>query len=372
MSKTKLAVLGASYLQLPLVEKARSLGIEVHCFAWDNDDAVCKPVADHFYDISVLEQDMILDKCREIAIDGITTIATDICVPTICYVAEALGLISNSYDSALYATNKAMMRQRFFEHGVSSPRFVRVNDSAEIPVSFNFPVIVKPTDRSGSRGVTKVEDSSALRSAITRACAESLEKKCVVEEFVDGSEVSVESISWQGRHTILAITDKVTTGEPYFVELEHHQPSALSDDIQQRIRTETIKALDALGVNYGAGHSEFKITADGQIYIIEVGARMGGDFIGSHLVPLSTGYDFVKGVIDVALNRFSVPIVETAGFAGVYFLSSETRHLMPYFYQNNAFDIDKKMMSDSLKNIRNSNDRSGYLIYQSDARIVLN
>lgn len=369
---SKLAVLGASYLQLPLVVKAKSLGIEVHCFAWDSDEAVCKPVADFFYNISVLEQEQILEQCRAIGIDGITTIATDICVPTICYVAQKLGLVSNSYESALHSTNKAMMRQRFFERHVSSPRFVTVAKFTDVALEeFSYPVIVKPTDRSGSRGVTKVEDASQLEMAVERGAAESFEKKCVVEEFIDGVEISVESISWQGQHTILAITDKVTTGEPYFVELEHHQPSALAEAIQDRIKTETIKALDALDIRYGAGHSEFKITADGRIFIIEVGARMGGDFIGSHLVPLSTGYDFVEGVIDVALNRFKIPTIKNSGFAGVYFLCNETRNLLPYFYQQNAFDFDKKMLHPELKDIRNSNDRSGYLIYKSDRRVEL-
>ncbi len=369
----KLAILGASYLQLPLVMKAKSMQIETHCFAWDNDDAVCKAEADFFYDISVLDKEAILEKCRIIGIDGITTIATDICIPTVCFVAERLALVSNSYESSVFCTNKALMRERFAANGVQSPKFLAVSTFNESDFSaFRFPVIVKPTDRSGSRGVEKVGAIAQLQKAIDRAQAESFEKKCVVEEFVSGDEVSVEAISWEGSHRILAITDKVTTGEPYFVELEHHQPSALPESIQDKIRAATLKALDALEIKFGASHSEFKITPEGEVVCIEIGARMGGDFIGSHLVQNSTGFDFLKAVIDVALNRFEFTNIENdTKYSGVYFLSKEREKLLPYFYADNAFDFEKKVLNAELKSIENSNDRSGYLIYLSDEKVNL-
>lgn len=98
---------------------------------------------------------------------------------------------------------------------------------------------------------------------------------------------------------------------------------------------------------------------------------MGGDFIGSHLVELSTGYDFLKGVIDVALNQFQQPFSKKSKYAGVYFLCKETEHLLPFFKQKNDFDFQKDIQNLELKNITNSNDRSGYLIYQDNKRIEL-
>lgn len=368
----KLAILGASYLQQPLVEKANQMGIETHCFAWDNDLAICKSIANFFYPISVLEKEQILAKCLEIGINGITTIATDICVPTIAFVAENMKLVSNSYLSAIIATNKAKMRTAFEKANVNSPKSFCIENSDLFEASkFNYPLIVKPTDRSGSRGVSKVYNTSELKNAVERSLQESLEKKVVIEEFIEGVEVSVESISWQGKHHILTITDKVTTGEPYFVELEHHQPSLLASEIQDEIKKETIKALNALEIQYGASHSEFKITAEGKVYAIEVGARMGGDFIGSDLVFLSTGYDFVKGVLEVALGEFNKPIVSNNMFSGVFFLSKETEHYLDYFIHTNEFDYKKKYVQTELKNIKESNDRSGYLIYQATKKIQL-
>ena len=168
---------------------------------------------------------------------------------------------------------------------------------------FKFPLIVKPTDRSGSRGVEKVLVPVQLEEAISRARKESFEHKAIIEEFVTGREISVEAISNEGQHTILQITDKVTTGAPFFVELEHHQPSSLPENIKDRVRRVVLKALDALHVKNGASHAEFKIDEDGNIGIIEIGARMGGDCIGSDLVKISTGNNFVRMVIDVALGK---------------------------------------------------------------------
>ena len=366
----KLAILGASYLQKPLIEKAKEMGIETHCFAWDNDLAVCKNISDFFYPISVLEKEQLLVKCKEIGIDGITTIATDICVPTIAFIAENLNLISNSYKSSIIATNKAKMRLAFEDANVNSPKSICLENTKLInELNLSFPLIVKPTDRSGSIGVSKVYNEIELKNAIDRGLEESLENKVVIEEFIEGVEVSVESISWQGNHHILVITDKVTTGEPYFVELAHHQPSALSNEIQEKIKSETLKALNALEVKFGASHSEFKITNEGKVYAIEVGARMGGDFIGSDLVYLSTGYDFVKGVIDVSLGKFSLPIIKNNKYSGVYFLSKNSEKLVPIFNQTNQFEVKKEIFNTNLLEINNSNDRSGYLIYQSNEKV---
>ncbi|WP_225875161.1 ATP-grasp domain-containing protein [Flavobacterium bernardetii] len=366
----KLAIIGASYLQLPLVEKAKEMGIETHCFAWP-EGAVCKEIADYFYPISILEKEAILKQCIEINIDGITTIATDMAVPTICYVAEKMNLISNSFVSSLASTNKSEMRTAFKKGNCSIPKFIEASNSEVTIEGFKFPLIVKPVDRSGSRGVTKIMFESELSSAINYAITESFCKKAIVEEYIEGDEVSVESISWKGNHIILAITDKITTGAPHFVELAHHQPSGLPKEIQDKIKTETIKCLNALEVNFGAGHSEFKITSTGDVYVIEVGARMGGDFIGSHLVELSTGYDFLEGVINIALGKHETPILKDNNFSGVYFLCKETEQILPYFSQENNFDVQKEIQNPSLKNSTNSNDRSGYLIYQAKNKVCI-
>ena len=371
--KSKLAILGASYLQRPLFEKAKQMGIETHCFAWE-EGAVCKDICDYFYPISVLDKDAILEVCSNVKIDGITTIATDICIPTISYVAENLNLVSNSLESSFISTNKGEMRKAFELSKINSPKFkITSHFEQNVADDFNYPIIVKPIDRSGSRGITKILNNESLEKAVSLSIKESIMGSAVIEEFVEGVEVSVESISWMGKHTVLAITDKITTNAPHFVELEHHQPSLLPKKIKDRIIDVTINTLKSLLIEYGASHSEFKITNSGEIYAIEVGARMGGDYIGAHLVELSTGYDYIKGVIDIALNKFIEPENhnQDSSYSGVYFLSKETERLLPYFERNEDYVIEKKIMNTNLKFLKESNDRSGFIIYKSSKKIKL-
>lgn len=357
---------------MPLVEKAKEMGVESICFAWE-EGAVCKDVCDRFYPVSTVDKDAILKICQEIKIDGITTIASDVAVLTVNYVAEKMGLVGNPDKYSETATNKYLMRQCFMDNNVPSPKFCLTEGSIPATVSsFHYPVIVKPTDRSGSRGVEKVDAPVDLQAAIERACNESFQKKAVIEEFVEGREISVESISYKGKHYILQITDKVTTEAPFFVELEHHQPSTLPDEVQQRAKDIVLNALDALHIVYGASHAELKITKEGDIRVIEIGARMGGDFIGSDLVKLSTGYDFLKGVINVAFGDFEEPILLEHKCSGVYFLCKETESILPIIQNSAQYpEIIKAEVTDqTLRNIECSADRSGYLIYQGDNKIL--
>ena len=368
----KLAIIGASYLQLPLVRKAKEMGIETFCFAWA-DGAVCKDEADHFYPIDVKEKEQIYQKCKEVEIDGITTIAADLPVATINYVASRLGLISNPIEFTETTTNKYLMRQCFLANNIPSPQFALVDDINHYHINgFQFPLIIKPTDRSGSKGVKKVLDPTQVDSAIKRAQNESFEHKAIIEEFVTGCEISVESISYKGEHHILQITDKVTTGAPFFVELEHHQPSSLSEETKIAVKGIVQNALNALHIEYGASHAELKIDENGVIKVIEIGARMGGDFIGSDLVRLSTGYDFLKGVIEVALGVFQEPLITEHAYSGVYFLSEETKRLKSIIvnWQSNPCIVKAEETNTQLRKLECSGDRSGYLIYKANHKIL--
>lgn len=367
----KLAVIGASYLQLPLVRKAKETGLEVHCFAWE-EGAVCKGIADYFYPVSVIKHEQILKICQEVKIDGICTIASDVASPTVAYIAEKMGLTANPYDSAVCANNKFLMRNALLAGGIPCPQYEMVKSVGEAKgINWNFPLIVKPSDRSGSLGVTKVLNHEELNTAIERAISFSFKREAMVEEFVEGREISVEFISYKGRHWPLQITDKITTGAPHFVELEHHQPADLSQEQFELIYALTSNALDALGITNGASHSEFIVKDDGTIYAIEIGARMGGDFIGSDLVRLSTGYDFLKGVIDVALGEFEEPVKTETKHSGVYFLTKETANIKNVIehYEDFSEIVKAEVTNDELRNVQCSADRSGYFVYQSSRRV---
>lgn len=371
-----LAIIGASYLQLPMVQRAKEMGIRTICFAWA-EGAVCKDVADTFYPVSIVEKEQILEICKQERIDGICTIASDTAAPTVAYVAEQMGLVGNSYEASLKANNKILMRNAFAAANVPSPLFKCLTQGVSEVVNegiseMPLPLIIKPSDRSGSLGVVKVEKEEDLLPAIKAAQEYSFKHEAIVEQFIEGREISVEFISYQGIHYPLQITDKVTTEAPHFVEIAHHQPADLTKAQYEEIYELTKRALTALGVTNGASHSEYRITNDGKIYVMEIGARMGGDFIGSDLVQLSTGYDFLRGVIEVALGIFNPPQLTEHNYSGVYFLSEATAHLKPIMEKRSLPEIVQAEITDpNLRPLTCSGDRSGYLIYKSNKKLNL-
>ena len=198
------------------------------------------------------------------------------------------------------------MRKTFMNAGIPTPKFMRIHKGEELEAvhEMRLPLIVKPTDRSGSRGIYKLTSFDQLKESVENACAESFEQCAIIEEFIEGEEYSCECISQSGIHHCLAITKKFTTGAPHFIEIGHMEPSGLDGLTCEKVKEQVYHALDALHVQCGASHSEFKVDPEsGEIRIIEIGARMGGDCIGSDLVYLSTGYDFVKMVIQTATGQ---------------------------------------------------------------------
>jgi biotin carboxylase len=370
----KLAIIGASYLQLPLIKKAKEMGIETHVFAWE-EGAVGKDYSDYFYPISIVEKERILSICRDIEIDGITSIASDLAVITVNYIANKLNLVGNSNFSTKVMTNKYLMREQLNKIGLPSPKFVLVKNSKNLKKlnNFNFPLIVKPTDRSGSRGITKINSQDKLYSAIERALAYSFSNTVIIEEFIEGKEISVETISFNGKHYHLAITDKITTGSPYFVELEHKQPSTFVNICEENIIKIVKDALNVLEFKNGASHCELIISKNNEINIVEVGGRMGGDFIGSDLVQLSIGYDFLQGVIDVSLGNFNPPNhIEYNYYSGVRFYNNNEDGIVTSITNNSFFNKDDVVkeelnikIGDKVSSLKESSDRFGYYIYQS-------
>lgn len=302
MEKKKLGIIGASYLQAPLIQKAKDMGIETHVFAWAAND-IGEEIADFFYPISIVDKEEILEKCKDLRIDGICTIASDLAAITVGYIADKMNLIGNTWDCVITSTNKHLMRMRFDEKQDPSPKSLQVFSAEDLKgKKLQYPVIIKPSDRSGSRGITKVYSEKKLTKAVDYALSQSFEKTALVEEYAEGQEYSVEYISFEGKHYFLALTHKYTTGAPHFVETGHLEPAPVSDERLARIQAVVSHALNSLGIQYGASHTELKIDSNGIIRLIEIGGRMGGDFIGSDLVYLSTGIDFVGDVIRIALG----------------------------------------------------------------------
>lgn len=366
--KKKLVIIGANDFQNPLILKAKELGYETHVFAWQ-DGSVGERTSDYFYPISIVEKEQILEQCREIKPDGIASIGSDLAVVTVNYVAEKLGLAGNPTSITKQCTNKFCMRQALQNYGVPTPRFDILSETDEIDIGrYHFPVIVKPTDRSGSRAITKLSSAEGLREAVREACEVSFEKKAIIEEYIEGKEYSCECISSHGKHYFLAVTKKYTTGSPHYIETGHMEPADLTREQEEKVKERVFQSLNALGIQNGASHSEFKIGPDGEIGMIEIGARMGGDCIGSDLVYLSTGNDFLKMVIDVACgNEITVETGETRRKAVIRFIfSQEDLDLMEQIRKDPTKEMWRvsSMEYENMGHTVDSSSRVGYYIYR--------
>ena len=366
--KKRIAIIGASYLQMPLILKAESMGYETHVFAWKAGDPG-ESAADYFYPYSIVEKDRILDECRRIGIDGIATIASDLAVITVNYVAEKMGLTGNTMQCTMKSTNKHLMRECFRENEDPSVYSILVKNADELKeMKLNYPLIVKPTDRSGSRAITKITEYGQLNDAIAQAVDASFEKAALVEEFAEGDEYSVECISYGGIHHFLAVTKKYTTGAPHFIETGHMEPAPLDKEITDKIKKIIFHALDSLEIRYGASHSEIKIDREGSVRIIEIGGRMGGDMIGSDLVFLSTGIDYVKTVVQATLGEQPDLSKKSGGKpAGIRFILNEhDLEILRDLEENHPEYLIRKEVHDLNPVVTDSGTRSGYFLFSAD------
>lgn len=366
----KIAIIGASYLQLPLILKAKEMNFETHVFAWAAND-VGEVAADYFYPISIIEKEKILEICQKIGICGICSIASDVAVVTVNFVAEKMGLNGNSIESTGKCTNKHLMRKAFELNNDPSPFSFLIDRHTNLDeLKLSYPVIIKPTDRSGSRGIYKLENSQNLYSAAKHAMEESFEEQALIEEFVFGKEYSVEFISYHGKHHFLAMTHKYTTGAPNFIETGHLQPAPVSPEVLEKVKLIVSHALDTLQIKNGASHSEIKINKNNEIKIIEIGARMGGDCIGSDLVKYSTGYDFVKMVIQVACDQEPEFITENNPIKveSKFILNKKDLDEFLYLKDNNSEQILKivDFHPERIGKVTDSSNRAGCYIRKVD------
>lgn len=305
--RKKLMILGASVLQTPGIKKAAEMGLEVYAVDM-NPNAEGFEFADRKLVISTIDIPNILKAANECEIDGIMTLATDMPMRAVATVAQEMNLVGISVEASLKATNKAMMRVCLEEHGVPVPEFYKVSDFCEYKAAvnnFSKPFVVKPADSSGSRGIYLIDDlnnEQLIDSAYKYSKEFSRCGDVVVEEYMQGKEVSVETLSVNGEVTVLQITDKLTTGAPYFVEMGHSQPAKHNPETAEKISQVAVAAVKAIGIENGPSHTEIMVTEEGP-KIVEIGARMGGDCITTHLVPLSTGIDMVKNTINISLGE---------------------------------------------------------------------
>lgn len=370
MDRKNLMVLGTNE---SLLQRACELGYIVHAYGLTPPNKVSYAGKEvFFHEQNILDYDSLWKICQELNPVGVVSVCSELAMHPMHFLLRKMGIPCNSLETEQITTNKFRMRQVMLEAEIDSPKFMLVTDKMpfediEKSISgFTFPLIIKPVDLSASRGVMKIETLAELRIAVDYSLNWSKKKECILEEFVDGPEYSGESIAYQGKYTLLAITEKETTGAPHFVEVAHRQPANLSPSVRQKVQKTLFEAFKALGVEYGAIHPEFRITKEGRILFMEVATRMGGDHIGTELTPLSSGYDFLGMVIDICCGKKPrILRSHTPRFAEIHYITSQ-RDLFEYEQIEKDSSVNLIYTSDFNgipKELNKSSDRTGYYIF---------
>lgn len=372
----KMMILGASALQVPAIRKAKELGYEIILVDYD-EHAAGFPLADVKLVVSTLDQEEVYRQALIYQPDVVITSTSDGPVRTAAYVNEKLGKQPDlSYEDSLCATIKSYMRKRLKEHNVPIPDFYAVKSWEEFKAAserLNGECIVKPADNAGSRGVVlldgaKKRDEDALREIYEYSRSNSRNSTVMVEEFMTGAEVSVEAMTVDGETTIITITDKFITPPPYFVELAHCEPSRLDGEVQEQIRAVTLQAVKAIGLVNGPSHTEIKVTPQGP-KIVELAARLGGDFITSRLVPLSTGVDMVGASVELATGGKPQLEPEWSRGAAIHFIQGAEGRIKKIEAEDALYHMDGveevvfyRQAGDEAHTTKSSNDRLGHII----------
>lgn len=299
----KLLVIGAGVFQIPAITKAKDLG----CFVVATDGDSQAPgfqYADAHAVVDIKDVEGNLSIAKQYQVEGVISICAELGVRTSSAVAHALGLPGLRPEVARAVTNKFLMREIFAHEHIPSPLYKKVTSIEEVRSAseiLKFPIVVKPVDSSGSRGVSKVDQIDDLQKAFTWAKEYSQSGDVIVESFVEGEEITVEALSYNGDHQILAISGKKHIPFPYCVSIDLTYPPAYDEETLSTIRTVMQKTLTALGVDSGPSHSELLMTKGGPV-LVEVAGRGGGYGVFSDIVELVSGVDIVKESVKIALG----------------------------------------------------------------------
>ena len=326
MASRVLMILGAGRGQVSMIRTAIEDGLEVVAI----DPSPLAPglkLAHHKYTYDLSDNQSILTVAHKHQISGVATLGADYPMPLLGTICAQLRLPGPTIDTVACATNKRLMRAAFVDFGVPCPRSIPVKnliEAVEAISSIGTECIIKPVMSQGGRGITRVAADTAAQEIATAfriAMRETRADGVLVEEFVDGPEFSVEAITWRKNTHVVAVTDKLTSGAPYYVELGHSQPSRFSPEQINSLREAAVSAVEALGIDNAPSHTELRLTSTGPL-IMETAARLGGGFITSHLVPLSCGVNIVRAAIQVALGEAPDLTVRDLGGSAIRFLKT--------------------------------------------------
>ncbi len=302
----KIMMLGGNYFQMTATRAAKELGHYVISVDYLPDNPAHK-IADEYHNISTVDKESVLKLAQELQIDGIVSYASDVSAPTAAYVAEKMGLPTNPYESVMLLTHKDLFRPFLVKHGFKSPQsqgFYNFEEALDFFRSLGKPAMVKPSDSNGSKGATRVDDEQCFKEAFEKAMSFSRQKIVIVEEFLiraghqiagDGFIVDGELVfaGFMSEHFDKLCNPLVPIGESY--------PSYLTDELKAKAKSEINRLMKLLNMKFGAINMDFIIDEKGDVYIIEIGPRNGGNLI-TDVIREASGIDLAKCTIQAALG----------------------------------------------------------------------
>lgn len=311
----KILLLGGSAQQVVAIETAKKLGYyTVLCdFLEDNPGQF---VADKFYLTSTTDKEAVLEVAKRENINGILAYASDPAAPTAAYVAEKLGLPGNPYESVDILCNKDKFRMFLEDNGFNTPKAKGYNEIEEAikdiqNEKFDFPVIVKPVDSSGSKGVSKIENIVHLEEKIREAMSFSRSKRIIVEEFVEkyGYQIAGDGLSIDGKLVFRCFANdhfNIECVNP-FVPISASFPYNMPEEIQDKVHLEIQRLITALNMQNCTYNFDMRIDKDYNVYLMEVAPRDGGNYI-PQIIKYATGLDLVEYSILLAMGeKIDVP-----------------------------------------------------------------
>jgi biotin carboxylase len=297
-------VLGAGIMQGPSLRAARRMGWRTVA-ADANPEAPCRSLADRFELVDLKDRDGMLALAGRVleegGLDAVFTAGTDFST-TVSYVCERLGLPGVPLAASERATDKLLMRRALRAAGVPCPEFVGyegTGDPADAAGGLRRPLVVKPADSMGSRAVRRVDSDGELREACRAAVAVSRSRRAVIEEYMDGPELSLDAVVWRGEATVCGVADRIIRFPPFFVEMGHTMWTTLPASERRGVEDVFRDGIRALGIGNGAAKGDIKLTARGPM-VGEIAARLSGGYMSGWTFPLASGVEVTEAALRVA------------------------------------------------------------------------
>jgi len=327
-----LLILGAGKEQVAAIAAARAKGIRTVVLDM-NPDADGRALADEFHPVSTRDRGAILDFVKTHAgkIDGVMTIASDI-PHMVVAAAEALGVRHIPRDVAETCVHKLRMKEKLRQAEVNVPQFARVNSLGELNAFIaqaGFPVVIKPVDNSGARGVQRLTAEMDIAAALDYSRSFAFGGEVIAEQFVSGLQISTEGLMHDGVFHCTGFADRnyarLDDAVPFMVEDGGDIPTVLDARDKARVEAEFEKAVRALGIDWGPAKGDMIFGQDGKAYVIEIAARLSGGNFCYDKVPWSTGVDIVDILVDMAVDN----PVDAARFQATRNLATSQRYFFP-------------------------------------------